>query len=757
MRLLSYTVYVIGFLCLFMASVTGAARADIIEQIRVEGVERIDPATVLSYMDVQAGDRFSQAAMDTALKNLFATGLFADVSLYRDDDALVVAVIENPIINQIAFEGNKKLKDDELSTEIQLRPRVVFTRTRVQEDVARLQEIYRANGRYSASIEPKVIMLDQNRVNLVFEINEGPLTKIRRINFIGNTHYSDNRLRSVIVSKESKWYTFLTANDNYDPDRLDFDGELLRRYYLDHGYADFKLESVVGELAPDRSGFFVTFTMEEGPRYRVSSVDIESNIPELDPALLYEHVPIEAGDWYDASLIEDTVVELTDATGNMQFAFVDIRPKVERDRANNTIAVTFVLNESQRVFVEQINIHGNVRTLDRVIRREIELVEGDPFNRAKIKKSEQNIKDLNYFEESEVKISQGSAPDKTVVDVEVQEKSTGELSIGAGFSTQDGPLANFRITERNLLGKGQYLSLAATISGLRNEFDLSFTEPYFLKRDLRAGFDVFHITRDLQDESSYDQKQSGFNLRLGYPVARNWRQNLRYRLLRNEITDVQPGVSLFIRSQEGDRLTSAISQTLTYDTRDSKLDPTEGMIAWLDTEVAGVGGDARYVSGRAGFTYYYPVYDEWILSFLGEGGYIVGFGGENVQINERFFIGGSSLRGFSRSGIGPRDRVTLDALGGNRFARGSVELGFPSGLPEQVGVRLHAFSDFGVLGDIDGNAPGIADEETLRLSVGGGISWQSPFGPIRVDAAVPVLKEDFDEEELFRFNFGTSF
>lgn len=751
----SLKVLALGF-CMAVL-LTGQALAQQIREIRIEGAERIEPTTILSYMSIQRGDTFDQALLDRSLKNLFATGLFADIGLYQAGDDLIVRVVENPIINEIAFEGNKKLKDEQLRGELQLRPRVVFTRTRVQTDVERLQEIYRMSGRFSATIDPKIIKLDQNRVNLVFEINEGPETTISRVHFIGNKRFDDTKLREVINSKEDRWYRFFTGSNKYDPDRLAFDRELLRRFYMDHGYVDFNIESAVAELSPDRKSFFITFTLDEGERYQIGAINVDSRIPDLEGENLKQAVTFKSGDWYNASKVEASIMKMTQEVGNLQYAFVDIRPQVDRQREKRLIDLTFVVNEGQKAFVEQINISGNVRTLDEVVRREMELIEGDPFNNAKLRKSEQQIRNLGFFEKVDIKTQPGATPEQTVIDVSVEEKSTGELSIGAGFSTSDGALADFRLRERNFLGKGQELVFATTLSTVRTEFDFSFTEPYFMRKDLSAGFDLFHITRDLQDESSYDRKQTGGALRIGYPLSENLRQTISYRLERNEIRNVQPGASLFIAQQEGERTTSSIGQRLVYDTTDSRFDPTEGLVARLDTELAGLGGDAQYVRLRMGGTFYYPIRDKWVLSLLGEGGYVFGWGDETVRINERFYIGGSTLRGFSDSGIGPRDRTTEDSLGGNEFYRGSVELAFPSGLPEELGVRGHVFSDFGVLTDVDDKGPQIADDNSLRLSIGAGLSWKSPMGPIRVDFATPLMSEDYDEKEVFRFSFGTRF
>jgi outer membrane protein insertion porin family len=729
-----------------------------IHEIKIEGNQRIETATVLSYIDLQKGDPFDPALLDRALKNLYATGLFADISLRQDGSDLVVKVVENPVINEIRFEGNKKLKSDDLKNELQLKPRQVLTRTKVQADVDRLQDLYRLSGRFSAVIDPKIIKLDQNRVNLIFEISEGPETLISRISFIGNKRFSSPDLQKVIRSREDRWYRFWTDDDKYDPDRLAYDQELLRKFYLEHGYADFKVDTAVAELSPDRKDFIVTISIEEGERYKIGKIDIKSNIVGLNPDFLKKDVSFKTDDWYKMSAIEGSVSKMTNDLGNHQFAFVDIQPGVDRDRVNHKVNITFTINEGQKTFVQNINISGNTRTLDEVIRREMLLSEGDPFNADKLKKSEQRIKDLGYFEKVDVKPVPGNAPNETNIDVKVSEKSTGELSIGGGYSTTDGPLADLTIKENNFLGKGQQLSLSSTLAARREEFDFSFTEPYFLKRDLSAGVDLFDVTQDLQAESSYDSHRVGGGLRLGYPLSEHWRQSLNYRWEDDKISDVDPTASIFIQDQQGNYTTSAVSQTVTYDTRDSKLEPTEGLISHALTEAAVPGGDARYYKGDVGGTYYYPVADKWILSLLGDTGYIHGYSDQTIRITQRFFIGGDTLRGFADAGIGPRVSVgNLDSLGGNRYWRGSSQLDFPTGLPDDLGLSAHVFSDFGNLWTLDEKGPTILDVDRMRLSAGLGLSWRSPLGPVSVDLAKPLEKESYDKVQQFRFSFGTRF
>lgn len=743
---------------LSMIMIPELANAATVSGIQVVGSERVEPTTVLTYLSLKRGDEITQEALDEALKSLFATGLFADVQVSATNGIVTVHITENPIINEVVFEGNKELEEEKLQAEIQARPRQVFTRSSVQNDVARLYDVYQRNGRFSADIQPKIIKLDQNRVNLVFEITEGPLTEIESIRFIGNHRFGDDALRAVVASKEAHWYNILSSNDRFDEDRLAYDQELLRQFYLKEGYADFRIVSASSELSQDKTKFFVTMQVEEGNRYKVNDVRINSQIRNLDPMTLLPDVELRKGDWYNANKIKTSIDKVTKKLGDMQYAFVNVVPDVNRNKDAGTVDLLFNINETPRVYVERINIDGNVRTLDKVIRRQVELVEGDPFNRSLLSKSEQEIKDLGYFSKVDVKTLPGSTPDKTVVDVSVEEQSTGEVSLGAGFSTADGPLADFHIREKNLMGKGQDLGFSATVAGTRSEFDISFTEPYFLGRDLAAGFDLFHTTKDQQDESSFDQKRTGAAVRMGYPLSENLRQTWKYRIENNEIDNVDTDASRYVKDQEGKRVTSAISQRLDYTDVDSKLYPTDGYNAWLETEVAGLGGDAEYLLGKVGAGYYYPVADGWVLSSIAETGIVASYGETDVKINERFFLGGTNLRGFEKAGVGPRDLATDDSLGGNQFYRGTVELKFPVGLPEDMGVAGHAFTDVGSLWGIDDRSTtSLVDESSLRMSAGMGLSWRSPMGPVRIDLAKPILKEDYDVDQIFRFSFGTQF
>ncbi len=734
-----------------------ASAQGVIEDIRVEGNQRIEVATIRSYMVVEVGDPFDPAKLDQSLKNLYATGLFDDVALSREGDTLVVKVVENPIINRIAFEGNKHLDDQTLTNEVQLRPRVVYTRSRVQNAVSRILELYRRNGRFAATVEPKVIELEQNRVDLVFEINEGALTDVSRIVFIGNHAFSAGTLRGVIQTKEAAWWRFLSTDDTYDPDRLAFDQELLRRFYLARGYADFNVRSAIAELTPDGRNFVITFSLEEGEHYTFGKIDLESKLPDLQPQQLRKQLATESGNPYNADEIEASVTALTDEIGKLGYAFVQVEPQPTKHVDEHVIDINYVINEGPRVYIERIDIVGNLRTLDKVIRREFRVDEGDAFNTALLRRSRQRIQDLGYFEKVDMKTLPGSSPDKTVVQVEVAERSTGELSFGAGYSTSEGPLGDIRLSERNLLGRGQSVRADFTISARTQQIDFSFTEPYFLDRDLAAGIDIFDRKTNFQSESSFDQKTLGSTLRASYPLTEHWRHGVKYTLRQDEISNVDSDASPFIQDEEGKNITSAVGQSFTYDVRDTKFLPTDGYLVRLDQDVAGLGGDTRYLRNELNASYYYPFTPDWVLNLAGRVGYIFGYAGENVHLFDRFFLGGQTLRGFKFAGVGPRDTSTGDALGGNLLYTATAEQRFPLGLPQELRMFGRVFVEGGTLTDVDAHGSDVEDSGSIRASAGVGLSWLSPLGPIAIDLSQAFLKNPEDETEIFRISFGTRF
>jgi outer membrane protein insertion porin family len=728
-----------------------------VSSVRIEGNQRVESSTILSYLGVKPGSRLTQADIDGSLKNLYATGFFSDVRLLKSGNSLVVRVVENPIVNRVAFEGNSSVETEDLEKEMGLRTRSVYSQDKLQADVKRILDIYRRSGRYNTVVEPKTIAQDQNRVDLVYEITEGATAHVEKINFVGNKKFSDSDLRKAIRTEETRWYKFFSDSDKYDPDRLQFDQELLRRYYINEGYADFQVKSAHAELSPKKDAFYITFVVEEGVRYKFGEVKVTSELKNGEKPDFSDIITSKSGKTYNASKVEETIDAMTKRLGDLGYAFVDIQPKLERDAPNQTANLTYVIKPGPRVYVERINVTGNVRTLDEVIRREFRISEGDAYNNSKLQRSEQRLNNLGFFEKVDIKNEQGSAPDKTVVNVDVKEKSTGEVTIGAGFSSTDGVLGDFGISEKNLLGRGQELRTRLTVAARRKQIELGFTEPYFLNREIAAGFDIYRTKQDFLAQSSYNMDTKGFNLRSSYALQEKLQHSVNYTLRENNVTDVTPEASTYIKQQVGTNVNSAVSHSLAYDDRNNKMDPSSGYYMRITQEFAGLGGDSRYLKHDLKASYYYPITAKWRTSFIASTGYIFGMGGRDVRINDRFFVGGDDLRGFRNAGIGPRDTATRDALGGNAYYTGTAELKFPLGLPDELGVSGAVFSDVGSLWKIDNSSVGVSQHNAIRASAGVGILWTSPFGPIRVDFAHAFAKQDEDMTETMRFSFGTRF
>lgn len=744
----------------FTAQPSRAQAQDIIDAIVVEGYQRIEPETVISYMPVKAGDAFDDAAINQALKTLFDTGLFADVAMQRRGQSLVVQVVENPIISRIAFEGNDYLDDEELGAEIELTPRTVFTRAKAQADTQRLIDIYRRSGRFSSTVEPKVIELDQNRVDLVFEIAEGPVTDIQQINFVGNVAFDDGDLRGEISTRESRWWRFLSSSDRYDPDRLNFDKELLRRFYLRNGYADFRMISAVAELTRDRKDFFVTFTLEEGEVYTFGPPQISSSLENIDAETLMEQVTTGEGETYDISEIDESVDALTFEAGRAGFAFVEVRPRILRDAEARTIAIDYLIDEGPRVYVERINVTGNSRTLDRVIRREFGFVEGDVFNRVLLERARRNIGQLGFFAQVDVSTEQGSAPDKVVINVNVQEQSTGELSLGVGISSNDPLVGDIRLTERNLLGRGQELTIGTSLGFKRQQIDLHFTEPYFMGRKVKFGFDVFGTDVDRQNESSFSSRTTGGGIRFGFPLTENSSLDTYYSFKIQNIRNVPTTAAAAVAADEGVTNISEAGYTYKIHSLNDRYNGNNGWSVSFRQSYAGLGGDTDYLltelRGRKDF----EIMDDVIFGLLGSAGYMADLTDNRLRVADRFFKGGTSFRGFQSGGIGPRDTSTGDAIGGRAYAIGTAEARFPLGILTDFGIEGGVFSDFGTLFDVPETTDGtqtIADDASLRASIGFSVFWDSPMGPLQLDFSEALLKEDYDKTEFFRFGISTRF
>jgi outer membrane protein insertion porin family len=794
-------------------------------RIDIEGNRRVEADTIRSYFRVGGSERLDSAKIDSALKALYGTGLFQDVRITPGNGRILVSVVENPVVNRVAFEGNKKVKDEQLAAEIQSKARGTFSRAVVQNDVQRIIEIYQHNGRYDVRVEPKVIELPNGRVDLVFEVIEGAKTGVERIVFAGNNAYSDYRLRDVIKTGVTNWLSFLKSNDIYDADRIEVDRDLLRRFYLRNGFADVRIVSALGEYDPEKKGFIITFTIDEGVQYHFGAVNIQSTVRSVPPESLRYKLRVESGRVYNADAIEKSVEEATIEVAKRGYPFAAVRPRGERNVANRTVDVTFVVEEGPRTYIERINIKGNTRTRDYVIRREFDIVEGDPYNRALVDRAERRIKNLGYFKTVKITNEPGSAPDRIIVNCEVEEQSTGEFSFAGGYSTSDGVIGEISLGERNLLGRGQIAKVSLQYGQRARGFDLSFVEPYLLDQRLAFGWDVFFKQTTSSTYLSYLSKTVGGDLKLGIPITENISTQVRYTAYRQEITlpfqlnncnDINPNsangtfptpdrtgiidpstgqpfsanptqqnclqdgeASLAVRKElaQGPVFVSSVGYTLAYNTLDNNRNPTNGLIVEFKQDGAGAGGDVNFLKSTLDTRLYNEIFPDVVGLFRAQGGYATGWGGQGLRMLDHFQGGPNMVRGFAPAGFGPRDLTQIpfgfsqaDALGGSLYWAATVEFQTPMFFaPKDFGMKVALFADAGQLMNYVGptswlTGPGATGETltnsgsgNVRSSVGVGLIWDSPFGPLRFDLAYALTKEPYDHTQIFRFGGGTRF
>jgi outer membrane protein insertion porin family len=802
------------------------AQALTVHSIIVQGNQRVEADTIRSYFRPGPSGRLDAFQIDEGVKALYATGLFQEVRPSIQGGRLIITVVENPVINRIAFEGNKKVKDEQLKSEIQSKERGTLSRPVVQADVARLVEVYRRSGRFDIRIEPKIIELPNNRVDLVFEIDEGRKTGVKVIQFIGNRYYTDYRLKEVIKTSETGLLSFLQTGDIYDPDRIEADRELLRRFYLKHGFIDVRVVSAMGEYDPALRGFVVTFTIEEGEQYRFGSIDVQTSIRSLNPWLLRSKLRAYPGDVYNAEAVEKTVEDMTIEAARQGFAFATVRPRAARDNQTRTVNIVFMIDEGQRVYIERINIRGNTRTRDYVIRREFDVAEGDAYNRALVNRAERRLKNLNYFKTVKITPEPGSAPDRVILNVDVEEQSTGEFQVSGGYSTQDGWLAEVSVSERNLLGRGLFAKAAVQYGQYARGASVSFVDPWFLGYHVAFGIDIFGKIQNPTNFISYSTTTYGFSTRLGFALREDLALQVRYTLSHQQVSlptylndcilspnaiinggaGVMPGdpcylngeASLAVRRDlaNGAVLTSAVGYSLTYNVLDNNRNPTEGWMAELRQDVAGAGGDVKFIRTAGDVWGYHEVVSDVVASLHLQGGYITGWGcskdnntgnplttpSECLRMLDQFQMGPNLVRGFAPAGIGPRDLTnfaltgTGDALGGSKYWGASLELQTPLYfLPKDAGIKVAAFADAGSLWDYSGPSWWAATGEVIsgslcstppcpidngmhiRSSVGVGLIWASPFGPLRFDYSIPLTSEPYDRTQRFRFGGAGKF
>jgi outer membrane protein insertion porin family len=741
------------------AAAPAPAPAATIKSIAVSGNQRIEPDTVLSYTKLRVGEPYTREALDAALKDLFAAELFSDVQIRDDNGALTINVVENPVINRIVLEGNKRLKDEKILPEIKMAPRQIYTRSKVRADVARIIELYRRQGRFAAVVDPKLVKLDQNRVDIVYEISEGPKSKVRQINIIGNDKFSDGRLRSEMATKQARFFRLFSSGTTYDPDRLAYDQQKMRQFYLTQGYADFRVVSAVAELTPNKQDFIITYVVEEGPRYKFGDVAVQSEIRDLNSDTLSRTLTMKKGQWYNAKLVEDTVDQLNQTAGLFGYAFAEVNPDFNRDKDALTMGISFRIANAPRVYVERIDINGNTLTKDKVIRREFRLAEGDAFNTFLVKRSQDRINSLGFFQERlQVEQKPGSEADRIILETNVEEKSTGELQLSAGFSSLERFIIAASIRQRNFRGMGQELSFSVDYSNYSKSVEIGFTEPYFLDKNIAIGGNIFR--RDLNSfnylndntrNTTYEQTTTGFQIRAGVPLTEYMSLALRYGLSYDDVTldkavyfsdldgdgvvedsECDPVLAgRYLCDAIGKRTTSSLGYSLIFDKRDNRIRPTRGFYANLSQDVAGLGGDVKYVRSRIEGGQYWPVGGGFVFSLRGEGGHILSLEGqkfdsagnpiEKVRLTDRFFLGEPQLRGFDIRGIGPRvkrvffsndgaggpfvaqttDQRVDDALGGKVYYLGHAELEIPLGSgARELGLRPSIFMDVGAVGQI---------------------------------------------------------
>ncbi len=758
------------------------------QTIVVEGNRRVEADTIRSYFQPAPGRALDSAKIDEGLKALYATGLFQDIRINQSSGRLIVSVVEAPVINRVAFEGNRRIKDEQLQSEVQSRARGTLSRPTVQSDVQRIVEMYRRSGRFDVRVEPKIIELPNGRVDLVYEISEGPKTGVKQIQFVGNRAFSDYRLRDVVKTAQSNILSFLKNSDIYDPDRVEADRDLLRRFYLRNGYADVRIVAAVAEYDPGRSGFVVTFTIEEGELYRFGTIDIVSNVRDIPADALQAKLRTKSGSVYNAEAVEKTVEDMTIEVAKRGYAFAQIRPRGDRNFEGRLVNLAYLIEEGPRAYIERINIRGNTRTRDYVIRREFDLSEGDAYNRALVDRAERRLKNLNYFKTVKITNEPGSAPDRLVLNVEVEEQPTGEFSIAGGYSTADGLMGEVSVGERNLLGRGQYAKAAIQYGQRSRGFELSFAEPYFLDYRLSAGIDVFAKTTLASGNLTYENEVVGAGLRFGFPLREDIGLQLRYSIYQQDITlasalnncslanrppacyaDGEASIGIRQMVADGSQIVSSIGYTIAYNTLDSNKTPRNGLYSEIKQDFAGVGGDVNYLRTTTDNKLYYELMSDVVGILRAQAGYITGWGSKDLRIIDHFSGGPNLVRGFASYGFGPRDLTigtTQDTLGGSTFWATTAELQAPIyGLPSDLGLRAAVFADAGSVWNYKGptffpttgESITLFDSSKVRSSVGAGILWDSPFGPIRVDYAFPVSKEPFDRIQRFRFSGGTKF
>ncbi len=733
--------------------------ADVGSAIRVEGAKRIEPDTVSSHVTFTPGQPPDREAVSKSIKALYDTGFFKDVAIEMEGNTIIVRVVENPTVSKVSFEGHDALTTEELEKIVQLKAHALFNRSTTERDIAALRQAFRVKGFFLAKIDLEVKEQDQNLVNVVYRIAEGSKSRVSKVRIIGNKELSEKKLIKKLMIQPSGLFSWFTDDDAYDRDKLLYDQSQLRNVYLDEGYARVQVESSVAEMTPDRKAFVVTHSVHEGERYRFGDIDVQGDFDELPKGKLMEALRVTRGEWYSRDQMRQSIEKLTDLIGDFGYAFLDIQPQTKIDDDAKTVAVNFRVAKGRRVYVNRVEVVGNSRTRDNVVRREVTMNEGDRFSASAMRESKKNIGDLNFFESVEVTTPATGNPDQVDVQIKVAEKPTGTFSVGAGYSTTDSFIGTASVSQNNFLGRGQRLVLSTALSGTTTNFDFSFTEPYFMDKHLSAGFDLFARDADRRLIGAYTEKTYGGALRLGFPISKNLRDNLSYNLAQVDIqaTGALPSRAMQAQADESPYIRSMVSNALIWSDINSTMMPTKGKTHRLTTDFAGLGGDVTFARAIVDSQVYHPFTsdEEWVGHLRGRAGIIDGMS-KDVPIFERFHLGGGqSVRGFKPGGIGPRTTPEDDAYGGTHFEQVNAELFFPFlGLGDK-GVRGITFMDLGYVGDWS-LPTDVRTSGGVRLAAGVGIHWNSPFGPLRLTFSTPLVKEEIDKTRIFDFSMGTT-
>ncbi|MGI4775896.1 MAG: outer membrane protein assembly factor BamA [Janthinobacterium lividum] len=739
-----------------------------INRIIIEGGKRVERSTIENYLKLKVGDEYSLQKQNESLKSLYHTSLFDNITMKFISGNLVVRVTETPFISKIDFKGNSKIKSSVISKELLTVAGESLSKASIQTDVEKIKEMYKRSGRFSVSVVPVIEQLENNRVKIIFEIAEGPKTSIRRIYFIGNENYRDSELKTVILTKESRWFSFLETNDTYDPDRIDYDKELLKEFYQSIGFIDCRVISAVAELSPTKENFEITYSVEEGEKYKFGNIKIDNKLAAIDDKLIEKLINIESGQVFNMKALDTIAEKITERLASLGYPQVSVEPVLGNKSVSTRLAdVSFLIDKADKIFIGQINIDGNLKTEDRVIRREFKIAEGDLFNRAYIVKGEQNLRNLDYFERVSTNIVPTNQRDKYNIDIEVQEKSTSAIGLDVGYGTAGGLFGRVSFLERNLVGTGRYLSAGISAGKKNTNYYLGITEPRFLDKDLSLGFNAFNNYSGRsggwgETEQNYTLKSLGLTTSFGYDIYEDLSHQIEYTIKRDDLSGPPESSSRFLVEQMGKFTTSSIGHTIAYDQTDSRVIPKNGYIVSGTQEYAGIGGNNKYLKHELDGKYFKSfINNKLTLKLSGSAGDIRGVGGKTVRISDRFNLGDYSLRGFASGGIGPRDKRSDEGLGGQDFYALTTELNFPLGLPEEFSLTGAVFADMGSVWGLKLNSKSkyskseFYDDKSIRASLGAGLIWVTRFAPIRVDWAIPIKRKRYDDTQHIHLKFST--